>query len=197
MSGDSLLAATRGLCNECGRLVDAKLVAATGESEIVKWCQAHGESRGLVCSDLAWYQASQSYVKPGTSPLRRAVGEHHGCPGSCGLCPEHQQHTCVPLVEVTAACDLQCPICLVEGCVGQPAMTLAQAAAVAEGLVAGEGQINMLTLSGGEPTRHPDLLGLIDALARPELGVPVAVHQRGCAWPRTTRSWPGWSSAGW
>ena len=34
-----------------------------------------------------------------------------GCPYDCGLCTEHEQHTCVGLVEITSACNLKCPMC--------------------------------------------------------------------------------------
>jgi len=42
---------------------------------------------------------------------------------------------------------------------------------VADGLIEAEGQLNMLTLSGGEPTAHPDLLDIVDAVRRPEVGL--------------------------
>jgi uncharacterized radical SAM superfamily Fe-S cluster-containing enzyme len=34
-----------------------------------------------------------------------------GCPLDCGLCPEHRQHTCLALIEVNTACNLDCPVC--------------------------------------------------------------------------------------
>lgn len=33
-----------------------------------------------------------------------------GCPFDCGLSPEHEQHTCPAIVEVSTACYLACPV---------------------------------------------------------------------------------------
>ena len=50
------------------------------------------------------------YNKPGTiSKTQTKV--NMGCPFDCGLCPDHDQHTCIGLIEVTNACDLCCPTC--------------------------------------------------------------------------------------
>ena len=122
MSAEATYQATRALCNVCGRLTDAKIVFRGEEVHLVKWCAEHGETSALVSSDREWYLRSLAYVKPGTEPRARAVDRHEGCPDSCGLCPEHQQHTCVPILEITERCDLECPICLVSdaGLSGSP-----------------------------------------------------------------------------
>ena len=38
----------------------------------------------------------------------------HGCPYDCGLCPDHEQHSCLSIIEVTDACNLKCPVCYAE-----------------------------------------------------------------------------------
>jgi 7,8-dihydro-6-hydroxymethylpterin dimethyltransferase len=172
---EACFCATRALCNVCGQLTDAKVVFRERRVYLVKWCATHGRSEALVSDDQDWYLRSLGYIKPGQSPLARAVGEYAGCPSSCGLCPQHQQHTCVPILEITDRCDLACPICLV-GCgaervIGHGELSLAQVRAILDGLVRSEGRINMLTLSGGEPTLHPQLLEIVDAARRPEIGL--------------------------
>src|SRR5512139_876230 len=94
---DECFAATRALCNVCGRLGDAKIAFAGERVHLVKWCPDHGETRALVSSSREWYLRSLAYVKPGTSPRSRSVERLAECPDACGLCPRHQQHTCVPL----------------------------------------------------------------------------------------------------
>ncbi len=169
---DAALSATRALCLTCGQLCDAKIVQRGQEIHLLRWCPEHGPSEALVSSDAAWYLASLAYVKPGTRPLARAVAQAGTCPEACGLCPEHQQHTCVPILEITGRCDLDCPVCLVgHRRATEPELTLTQVERIGDALVRYEGRINMLTLSGGEPTRHPQLLALVDALRRPEVGM--------------------------
>jgi len=176
-SREHCLSATRALCNSCGELVEAKVVLEGEQVLLSKWCPAHGNSRALISSDRDWYLRAQSYIKPGTSPRARAVTSFEGCPESCGLCPRHQQHSCVPILEITGACNMSCPICLVEGHKGG-AMRLDEVESILDALVRYEGQLNMLNLSGGEPTVHPDFLAIVDACLRPEIGV-VSVSTNG------------------
>lgn len=174
---EACLAATRALCNVCGQLTEAKIVERAGRVELVKWCPEHGQTRGLVSSDADWYRRSLAYVKPGTVPRGRAVQIVGDCPDSCGLCPRHQQHTCVPILEITDACDLDCPICLVDGRSGRH-LSVEEVGGILAALVAYEGHLNMLTLSGGEPTAHPDFEGIVQACRRPEFGI-VSVSTNG------------------
>lgn len=176
-SEDACLSATQGLCNLCGTIVEAKLVARGERVVLVKWCPEHGLTEGLVSSSRQWTTRAAGYLKPGTEPRKRAMGEHPGCPTSCGLCPEHQQHTCVPLLEITPSCDMSCPICLVSDRV-KPTLTLAEVDGILDTLVAAEGKLNMLTLTGGEPTQHPQFLDVVDRCLRPEIGI-VSVSTNG------------------
>jgi hypothetical protein len=48
---------------------------------------------------------------PGRLPAQFGVTPQRGCPFDCGLCTEHEQHTCLGLVEVTSSCNLRCPMC--------------------------------------------------------------------------------------
>jgi 7,8-dihydro-6-hydroxymethylpterin dimethyltransferase len=167
---ERVLEATRALCNVCGRLVEAQVVASGQRVLLRKRCPEHGVTRALVSSDIGWYLGSRAFVKPGTDPRRRSVPTFSGCPDSCGLCPEHLQHTCVPLLEITSDCDMSCPVCLVEGRTAGP-LSVVEVQAIVNRLLECEGRLNMLTLSGGEPTRHPELEAILDVVCRPELGI--------------------------
>ncbi len=174
---DETFAATRALCSVCGRLGDAKIAFVGDRVHLVKWCPDHGETRALVSSSRAWYLKALAYVKPGTSPRSRSIATPAECPDACGLCPRHQQHTCVPLLEITPACDLSCPDCLTDGKV-PAALSPDEVRRVVDGLVLREGRVNMLTLTGGEPTAHPRFLEVVDAVRRPEIGI-VSVSTNG------------------
>jgi uncharacterized radical SAM superfamily Fe-S cluster-containing enzyme len=169
-SNERMLSATSALCNECGVLVEAQIVARDGQIWLVKWCQEHGRTEALVSSDEAWYRQSLGYVKPATPVLERCVEQRKSCPTHCGLCPGHEQHTCLPILEITEACDMACPICLVDAGKARH-RTLDDIAASIETLVRCEGRFNMLTLSGGEPTMHPGFYEVLRLLDRPEIGI--------------------------
>ena len=46
------------------------------------------------------------YSLPGKVPPEFGVEPDKGCPYDCGLCTEHEQHTCIGLVEITSSCNL-------------------------------------------------------------------------------------------
>jgi hypothetical protein len=57
---------------------------------------------------------------PGRLPAQFGVTPQRGCPFDCGLCTEHEQHTCLGLVEVTSSCNLRCPMCYASSGPGGP-----------------------------------------------------------------------------
>ena len=86
------------------------------------------------------------------------------CPGACGLCAHHQQHTCTAVVEVTQKCDLHCPFCFAESAPDAPQAdpSVEQLAEMLRQLFADQGPVNV-QLSGGEPTMREDLAEIIAA----------------------------------
>ena len=104
------LGMTQSLCPECLAVVPAKIIVK-GESRVYfrKRCPTHGVREDFVCSDVSQYDRME-FSLPGKAPLF-GVEPDKGCPLDCGLCTEHEQHTCVGLVEITAACNLTCPVC--------------------------------------------------------------------------------------
>jgi 7,8-dihydro-6-hydroxymethylpterin dimethyltransferase len=169
---EACFAATRALCNVCGALVEAKVVFQGERVLLAKHCPIHGRTEALLSADRSYYLRSLAYLKPMGEPRARAVATHSACPESCGLCPEHQQHTCVPLLEITDRCDLACPACLIPVERGRGDLTLDDVRRRVDALLRYEDRVNMLTLSGGEPSLHPELLAIVDdLLARPQIGI--------------------------
>ncbi len=154
MKEERVYTETRGVCPECKEIVQANLVEMDEKIYLKKTCQSHGVSYALTCSDAEWYRESTTYVKPGLSPLGRSVEEYKSCPESCGLCPEHKQHTCLPVIEIMSGCDMDCPICLKE--FQKPfQMTREEFKGILKRLNSYEKNLNVINLSGGEPTLHP------------------------------------------
>jgi hypothetical protein len=155
---------SRSVCPTCHALVDATRLLRDGKVYLRKHCPAHGASEALISSDAEWFLTSLAYNKPGSIPHRHSTAVSRGCPDDCGLCPDHQQHSCLPIIEITNHCDLSCPICLVENRHDRH-LSFEDFARILDGLVEKEGAIETINLSGGEPTLHPELLRFLD-LAR-------------------------------
>ncbi|MGH7624855.1 MAG: radical SAM protein, partial [Gemmatimonadaceae bacterium] len=87
----------------------------------------------------------------------------------CGLCTDHEQHSCLSLVEICDACNLRCPICYAtSGPDRQHYRSLEHIERMLDAVVRNEGSPDVVQISGGEPTIHPDFFAVLDlAKARP------------------------------
>ena len=141
-------------------MVDAQVLIRDGAVYLRKRCPEHGWHEALVSSDADWHLKSLKYNKPGAVPYDFATTVEQGCPFDCGLCPEHQQHTCVGIVEITTRCNLGCPTCFADSGPGHD-LSLAQVEAMLDRLLETEGQPEVVQISGGEPTLHPHLLDIL------------------------------------
>ena len=67
------------------------------------------------------------------------------------------QHSCLSIVEITDRCNLQCPVCYAGSSPHAGThKSLAEITAMLDAVVANEGEADVVQLSGGEPTIHPD-----------------------------------------
>jgi uncharacterized radical SAM superfamily Fe-S cluster-containing enzyme len=90
-----------------------------------------------------------------------------GCPYDCGLCPDHEQHSCLALIDVNEACNLTCPVCFSDSSPQRPLhRPLAEIERMMDTLVRSEGEPDLLQISGGEPTIHPEILEILTAAKR-------------------------------
>ena len=173
-TGDHLFKYTTSTCPTCLRLLTARVVIRAGQVFFVKDCDTCGPSEALVSEDANYYVNAYAYARAGTEPLKFGAEVEHGCPTDCGTCNDHEQHTCLPIIEITDHCNLECPICIVNNQYSNH-MEPAQFSRIIDTLVANEGQCESVALSGGEPTSHPQLLELIDIANRDEIGRVVVI----------------------
>ncbi len=156
----TFLGTTKSLCPHCRRLVDAKIIVRDNRVYFRKRCPEHGLIEDFVCSDVAYYDQHQ-YDQPARTPRKYGVEPDRGCPYDCGLCTEHEQHTCIALIEITTGCNLKCPMCFAESGPGGKHIDFATYTNMVDRLVEMEGVADVIQLSGGEPTLHPDLVRMV------------------------------------
>ena len=97
-----------------------------------------GQSEALISGDADWFLRSLTYIKEGSVPLKHSTTVSEGCPKDCGLCPDHEQHSCLPIIEITNHCNLECPICIVQNR-NNYHMSVAEFVATIDGLIEKEG----------------------------------------------------------
>lgn len=177
MRMNEYLSMTQSVCRTCRHLVPAQIFIEDGSVWMEKACPAHGRQRARIYGDASAYLKLAHFHRKASVPLAFAT-KATGCPDACGLCPEHEQHVCLPILEITNHCNWDCPICLVTN-PGTRHWTRAQVARVLDGLIQSEGQIDVLNLSGGEPTLNPDFREIVEECAARKEILRVSVSTNG------------------
>jgi hypothetical protein len=153
---------TRSVCPDCRRVIDAQVILRDNKVYMRKRCPTCGPFEALVYGDAEAYVANGKYNKPGTIPLAFGSEVERGCPHDCGLCPDHQQHTCLGIVEVNSVCNMECPLCFSTAGPGF-SLTLEEVESMLDDFVRTEGTPEVVQFSGGEPTIHPQIIEFVKA----------------------------------
>ncbi|MDD3826200.1 MAG: radical SAM protein [Anaerolineae bacterium] len=164
MDDERLLSATESVCPKCLARIPAWRVLRDGNVYLRKTCPEHGEFQAVVWRGEPAYT---SWVRPKIPayPKNPFTAIERGCPFDCGLCPEHRQHTCTALLEVTQRCDLGCAFCFARsGSAAEPDPDLDVIEGWYRRLLDAGGPFNV-QLSGGEPCVRDDLPDIV-ALGR-------------------------------
>jgi uncharacterized radical SAM superfamily Fe-S cluster-containing enzyme len=154
---------TISLCNVCHRQINAKIIFENGNVFITKKCKEHGFQKVLIADDIPYYKQIRNYNKASEYPISPHTETHYGCPYDCGICPDHEQHSCLTLVEVTDRCNLTCPICYASSSPTHGKhRSLEQIEMMFDAIVKSEGEPDVVQISGGEPTVHPQFFEIMD-----------------------------------
>ena len=157
---------TISLCEICLAPVPAKIIFEGDNVYYQKRCRTHGVSKALISTDLEYWKSCLDWIKPSDRPQTAQTRIEDGCPYDCGLCPDHEQHSCLALIEVNDHCNLTCPVCFANSAPSRDGTrTLAEVDGMLNALVASEGEPDLVQISGGEPTLHPQILDIL-ALAK-------------------------------
>lgn len=154
---------TLSLCPECLKRIDAKIVFENDKVYMLKRCREHGNSKVLIADDVEYYKNIRNYNKPSEMPYTFNTKTDYGCPYDCGLCPDHEQHSCLTVIEVTDRCNLTCPTCYAGS---SPTYgrhrTLEEVKAMLDAVVKNEKEPDVVQISGGEPTIHPQFWEILE-----------------------------------
>lgn len=147
-------------CPQCMNIIPAKVVLKDSRVYLLKQCTKHGQQIELFEEDAAYYLRKREYDKPGTISTEQ-TGIERGCPFDCGLCPQHDQHTCIALIEVTNRCNLKCSVCYANAEDGS-FLNLETIERMMDFYQEAEFQkAEILQISGGEPTTHPQIMEIL------------------------------------
>ncbi|MDF2824165.1 MAG: radical protein [Mycobacterium sp.] len=149
-----------------------RLVAADGRVWLDRGCRQHGLVRTLYDEDPEILAYLEEWTAPTKAHTPDVAGNFDPVPSAYlrGLPEMQTQHTCILLEDIAETCNLRCPTCFTSSSPDlRNVVPLADILANVDQRLAREnGRLDVLMLSGGEPTLHPDLAALLDELtARP------------------------------
>jgi len=153
---------TKSLCGTCKTAVDAKIVIRHDAVYFEKFCPSHGRQECLVSSSAEWYLDCLTFLSEHRPPKRVMKEVKDGCPFDCGACSQHQQKVYLPVVPITSACNLDCPICYtINKNENAHMLGKEEFESILRHLAEDHDELDIINFTGGEPTLHPQLLDFL------------------------------------
>ena len=161
------------LCPHCLRRVPARRITEGNDVYLCRTCPEHGDIEKV----LIWRNDRVPFgvwTKPRAAACCSSscnCGEvpadapddalNANCPYGCGICPKHRQRTCSAIIEVTARCNLRCPVCFADAPeMPGPDTDIDRIEHILKNVLQGAGN-SPVQFSGGEPTLRDDLPEII------------------------------------
>jgi uncharacterized radical SAM superfamily Fe-S cluster-containing enzyme len=168
--GETNLGSTRAWCPEC-KTTEHALYSATDEGVFMeRICPRHGAqsptTRTPVCRTKEWFFARTRQPRQ-MCRNTQIVSAQKGCPFDCGPCANHAGGLRLPIFSLTNNCNLKCPICFTHNRHDQIYNKSPDELETLLDIIEREKQgLDLLNLTGGEPTLHPQLIEMLERCAK-------------------------------
>ena len=161
----------RGMCRSCRQIVPARVFFRDGEVWQESLCPDCQNQPAMIASDKDWYLINTLKAMPDQSPLQNSKPPVRGCPLDCGPCSWHASPCQLPVISITNACNLRCPICFTYNRTDRIYdMSVEEMARTVDWIVESSGEVDLINITGGEPTLHPNITDILTVCKRPEIG---------------------------
>ena len=149
-------------------ILQGNLVAMDGAVYLRRICRrGHGEVVSLYEEDHGRWEYLQQWRTPTREIIPDTPGNAAPIPMAYadGLGDLQTQHSCVLLLDITENCNLECPTCFAAAApgIGRFARLPHLLRSLDTAIEREGGRVDVLMLSGGEPTVHPEVLEIIEA----------------------------------
>lgn len=185
----------RGMCRGCRRIVPARVFFRDGQVWQESLCASCHNTPAMIAASQEWYLANVVQPMRDRSPLPGAKPPEQGCPHDCGPCTWHASPCQLPVIVINSDCNLGCPICFTYNRNDPPYRISIEAMQrtvdwIVESSAGGRSDqnppgrnpsgrgVDLVNLTGGEPTLHPQILELLRLCRRPEIGM-VTINSNG------------------
>lgn len=166
---------TRSRCPVCRADISASIIERDGRIVMQKRCPQHGSFEVTLAKDKRFWHDSRGAANNGGS-----------CCGGGGCCggtstattssdPFDTLSTCIALIEIVDSCNLTCPTCYAASPFGVhndiKCSSYDDIVRRVQSVIDRKGTIDILQLSGGEPTIHPRFFDVLTwAIDNPKIG---------------------------
>ena len=166
----TLLGSTLAYCPECRTTEHARIVAKEGGVFMERLCPRNGPASVKIVSDYRWY-IDRSKDCQAISDIPDPFPSKKGCPFDCGPCQWHTGGIHLPVFSITNDCNLSCPICFTYNRPDRKYYkSVEDTRTIIRKIVQRSGGVQLINLTGGEPTLHPDLFAILDACRHEGIG---------------------------
>src|SRR5437868_4875420 len=173
---DELLKRTTSRCPMCHAPCPGEVWRTGGIPSKVflkRTCPEHGEASVCIASDARFYWLAKGRAENDPCGPGACCSADGSNPGTLGrnadpggaLGVMEKLSTCLALIEIVNSCNLSCPTCYADSPLGAgqkvDAVPLDNLQQRIQGVIDRKGKIEILQLSGGEPTLHPQFFELL------------------------------------
>ena len=176
---ETLLKRTTSRCPICHTACPAEVWKVGDRTKqrvlLRRMCAEHGEAEACISSDARFYWLAQgdpqnaccggNACSASDGAVRGTLGRNAAAPEEIGNRESKIEHlsTCLALIEIVNSCNLACPTCYADSPHSShiDAVPLADLQRRIQGVIDRKGGIEILQLSGGEPTLHPQFHELL------------------------------------
>jgi 7,8-dihydro-6-hydroxymethylpterin dimethyltransferase len=155
---------TKSLCPECLKPLEAEVYEDQGKVMIKKECPEHGIFDNVYWSNSDIYNKAEECNYEGMGVHNPQTAVDKACPLDCGICPEHESHTILGLIDVTNRCNLKCPICFANAATSKMLYepSYEEIRKMLKNLKANQPVATpAIQYAGGEPTVRKDIVDLV------------------------------------
>ena len=180
---ENILRRTKSICPTCSKVIEAEIFIEKDEVKIRKECEEHGYyDDTYTFSSPELYSWAEKFAHESHTRIENPkTSIEKECPYDCGICPNHESHTVLSIIDLTNRCNLKCPVCFANaaetGYIYEP--SLEDIKKIIRNLRSNYPRPPpAIQFSGGEPTLREDLPEIIKA-AKKEGFVHVEVNTNG------------------
>lgn len=161
----------RGMCRKCRTIVPARVFFRDEQVWQESLCPTCTNEPALIAENSDWYLTNILKAMPDSSPLVGAKPPKRGCPYDCGPCTWHATACQLPVISITNACNQRCPICFTYNRPDRHFYKpIDEMQRTIDWLIEASGPLDLVNITGGEPTLHPQLSDILRVCIRPQIG---------------------------